>query len=70
VLHALRRGFREVRLGQTSSFAKCSIGARPRRLEAFIHLRSRPRHRVLERFGPRLFPEVAVPSLRVFRGGN
>jgi hypothetical protein len=67
VLYAVKRGFAEVRLGQTSSYAKCSVGAQPRRLETFIRMRSPLRQRALRRFGPLLFPEVDAPRLHVFK---
>ena len=67
VLYGIRSGFTEVRLGQTSSYAKCSVGARPRRLEAFIRMRSSLKHRALARFGTALFPEVTTPAMHVFR---
>lgn len=69
VLYAIRRGFRELRLGQTSSYAKCSIGARPRRLETFIRVRGALGQRALERFGGLLFPESPSPSAHVFKQG-
>ncbi|MEJ2186742.1 MAG: hypothetical protein P8Z36_12490 [Gemmatimonadota bacterium] len=68
-LYALRRGYREVRLGQTSSYAKCSVGARPWRLETLVRMRAGWQQRVLQGLGPRFFPEVEVPQLRVFRNG-
>lgn len=67
VLYAVHRGFWEVRLGQTSSPAKSSIGAEPRRLETFIRVRGRLRHQALERFGGLLFPEVETPMRHVFK---
>jgi hypothetical protein len=67
VLYAVRAGFEEVRLGQTSAYAKCSIGAQPRRLETFIRMRSPLKHRVLKRCGALLFPEADTPPVRVFR---
>lgn len=67
VLYGVERGFEEVRLGQTSSYAKCSVGAQPRRLEAFIRMRSPLRQRALRRFGSLLFPEVDSPRLHVFK---
>lgn len=67
VLAGIRGGYEEVKLGQTSSYAKCSVGARPRRLETFIRLRGALKQRALERFGSLLFPEVATPRLRVFK---
>lgn len=67
VLYGVRGGFNEVRLGQTSSYAKCSVGAQPWRLETFIRMRNARRHRALERFGPLLFPEVDTPRLSVFK---
>jgi len=66
VLVAIREGLRFVRLGQTSGYSKVSVGAHPRRLETFIRLRSPVKHRILERFGHHLFPEVDSPRLRVF----
>lgn len=67
VLYAVHRGFKEVRLGQTSSYAKCSIGAAPRRLETFIRVRAPLKHRALRWFGGLLFPEVDTPRLHVFK---
>lgn len=69
VLYAIRRGFHTVCLGQTSAYAKCSVGARPRRLEAFIRMTSPLKHRLFTRFGPWLFPEVGTPALHVFKEG-
>ena len=66
VLYAVRHGFRELRLGQTSSFAKCSVGARPWRLETFIRMRKPWQQSILTAFGSSLFPEVPEPRLRVF----
>lgn len=66
-LWGIRHGCREVRLGQTSSYAKCSIGARPWRLETLVRMRVGWQQRLLDRLGPRLFPEVEVPRLSVFR---
>lgn len=67
VLLGIRRGVAEVRLGQTSTYAKCSVGARPRRLETFLRFRGALAHRVMERLGPRFFPEPEPARLRVFR---
>lgn len=67
VLGAIHGGYGEVRLGQTSSYSKCSAGARPRRLETFIKLRGALKQRALERFGGLLFPEVATPRLHVYK---
>ena len=67
VLHAIQSDFRCVRLGQTSSYSKVSVGAEPRRLETFIRASAPVKHRLLERFGPLFFPEVTSPELRVFR---
>jgi hypothetical protein len=67
VLRAILGGYRGVRLGQTSSYSKCSVGARPRRLETFIRLRGTLRQWVLERFGSMFFPEVEPPRLHVFK---
>lgn len=66
-LHGIRRGFKDLRLGQTSSYAKCSIGAAPRRLETFIRMRGAFKHKALQRFGTLLFPEVEAPRLRVYK---
>lgn len=67
VLCAVRDGFEEVRLGQTSGYAKCSAGAEPWRLEALIRMRTPWKHALLERFGASLFPETESPRLSVFR---
>lgn len=67
VLCGVRDGVEEVRLGQTSGYAKCSAGAEPRRLEALIKMRTPWKHALLERFGPSLFPETRSPPLSVFR---
>ncbi len=67
VLEASSRGFRRVRLGQTSAYAKVSMGAVPKRLETFIRLRRPWKHRLLRRFGGTLFPETPSPELRVFK---
>jgi hypothetical protein len=68
VLYAVARGFEELRLGQTSSWAKCSVGARPRRLETFIRMRGPLKHRALALFGGLLFPEVDTRHFHVFKG--
>lgn len=39
VLYGVRGRFTAVRLGQTSGYAKCSVGAQPQRLETFIRMR-------------------------------
>lgn len=67
VLYGIRAGFRELRLGQTSAYAKCTAGAEPWRLETMVLVRRLWRHRLLGRFGSRLFPEVPSPGLNVFR---
>ncbi len=66
VLYAMQHGFHEVRLGQTSSYAKCSIGSLPWRLETFIRMRKPWQHSILGVLGGSLFPEVPEPRLRVF----
>ena len=66
-LYAIKRGFREVRMGQTSSYSKMSMGAQPRRLESYLRMRGRLRHKALERFGSVLFPEEPTPDLSVFK---
>jgi len=66
-LYAIRGGFTQVRLGQTSGYAKVAMGARPRRLEAYIRVRGRLRQEGLKRFGPSLFPEERSPELSVFK---
>ena len=70
VLRGIEGGFREVRLGQTSSYSKCSVGAQPRRLETFIRMRGTLKHRALKRLGGLLFSEVETPRLRVFKDGG
>lgn len=67
VLHALDAGYRELRLGQTSDYAKCSVGATPVRLETLVRVRSEWKHRLVARVSARLFPERASPRLSVFR---
>jgi len=67
VLYAIRRGFRSLRLGQTSSYAKCSVGASGRPLEAFLAMRGPVKHAVLKALGPRLFPLVEAADLRVYK---
>lgn len=67
VLSAIQEGFNTVHLGQTSDYAKASVGARPRRLETFVRLRRPWKHRLLKTFGGLLFPETKTPTLRVFR---
>ena len=66
-LYAIRGGFKHVRMGQTSGYAKISMGAKAHRLEAYIRVRGRLRHKLLERFGLRLFPEEESPALSVFK---
>ena len=66
-LYAIKGGFRQVRMGQTSSYSKMSMGAQPKRLEAYIKVRGRVRHKLLERFGSVLFPEEPTPDLTVFK---
>jgi hypothetical protein len=66
-LYAIRGGFTQVRMGQTSGYAKVSVGARPRRLEAYIRVRGKLRHKAVERFGSDLFPEEESPDLSVFK---
>ena len=66
-LYAIKGGFREVRMGQTSSYSKMSMGAQPKRLDAYIKMRGRLRHKLLERFGSLLFPEEPTPDLTVFK---
>jgi hypothetical protein len=66
-LYGVKGGFREVRMGQTSSYAKCSMGARPRRLETYVRMRGRLRHKALERWGSVLFPEEETAELSVFK---
>jgi len=67
ILYGIQHGFSEVRLGQTSSHAKCSIGAEPVRLETLIRMKSPWKHRLLKRFGTLLFPETDTPRFSVFR---
>jgi hypothetical protein len=67
VLYGIDNRFSEVRLGQTSSHAKCSIGAEPWRLETLIRMKAPWKHRLLERFGTLLFPETDTPRFSVFR---
>jgi hypothetical protein len=67
VLHGIGSGYRTVRLGQTSDYAKCSVGARPVRLETFIRMRAPWKHRLVRHLGSNLFPEPTSPRLRVFR---
>ena len=67
VLYGIENGFSEVRLGQTSSHAKCSVGAQPWRLETLIRMRAPWKHALLERFGSMLFPETETPRFSVFR---
>ncbi|MBR9988506.1 MAG: GNAT family N-acetyltransferase [Gemmatimonadetes bacterium] len=67
VLYAIHNGFREVRLGQTSNYAKGSLGAEPVPLETFVRLRTAWQHELLKRFGHMLFPDTAVPRFHVFR---
>lgn len=67
VVYGIRNGFGEVRLGQTSSHAKCSIGAKPWRLETLIRMRAPWKHRLLRQFGTLLFPEIEAPRFSVFR---
>jgi hypothetical protein len=66
-LYAIRGGFSSVRMGQTSGYAKVSMGARAQRLEAYIRVRGRLRHKLVERFGASLFPEEESPTLSVFK---
>jgi len=66
-LYAIKGGFREVRMGQTSAYSKISMGARPRRLESYLRMRGRLRHKALERWGSILFPEEESPELSVFK---
>lgn len=66
-LYAVKGGFREVRMGQTSSYAKCAMGARPRRLETYLRVRGRLRHEALRRWGSVLFPEEETPELSVYK---
>jgi len=70
VLHAIDRGFRRLHLGQTSEYAKRSVGARPHRLETFIRLRTPWKNRLFHRVGGAFFPEVRSPELHVFRTGT
>jgi hypothetical protein len=67
VLYAIAHGYGELRLGQTSAYAKCGSGARPWRLETLVRVRSGWKHRILKRGGSRLFPEVESPPLSVYR---
>jgi hypothetical protein len=67
VLYAIQCGCRAVRLGQTSDYAKRSLGASPRRLEAFLRMRSPIKDRALRLLGPALFPESRARALHVFR---
>jgi hypothetical protein len=69
VLLAVRRRFSEVRLGQTSSYSKGSVGAGAWRLETLVRARQPLRHRILEVLGARFFPEVRTPTFHVFREG-
>jgi hypothetical protein len=66
VLYSVRRGFCSVRLGQTSSYAKSSVGAEPRHLETFLAMRTPLKHQALKWVGPQLFPATRSPDLRVF----
>lgn len=66
-LYAIKGGFREVRMGQTSSYSKMSMGAQPKRLDAYIKVRGKLRHKAFERFSSVLFPEEPTPDLSVFK---
>jgi len=66
-LYAVKGGFRDLRMGQTSSYAKCAMGARPRRLETYMRVRGRLRHAALVRYGSVLFPEDQSPALSVYK---
>ena len=66
-LYAIKGGFREVRMGQTSSYSKCSMGAQPRRLESYLRVRGGLRHKALARWSSVLFPEEETPDLSVFK---
>jgi hypothetical protein len=67
VLYAIRMGFGVVRLGQTSSYAKGSLGAEPLPLETFVRLRTPWQHALLKRYGHLLFPDTTAPRFHVFR---
>ena len=67
ILYAVRSGFREVRLGQTSGYAKGSLGAESLPLHSFIRLRKPWQHALLNRFGSLLFPDTIAPRFHVFR---
>ena len=66
-LYAIKGGFREVRMGQTSSYSKMSMGAQPKPLDAYIRMRGPLRHKLLDRFSSLLFPEEPTPDLTVFK---
>lgn len=66
-LYAIRGGFRTVRMGQTSSYSKISMGSHARRLETYLRVRGGLKHKALVRFGSALFPEAEVPELGVFK---
>jgi hypothetical protein len=66
-LYAIKGGFREVRMGQTSSYSKMSMGAQPKRLEVYLKVRGKLRHKVIARFRSVLFPEEPTPDLSVFK---
>jgi hypothetical protein len=66
-LYAIQGGFRTVRLGQTSSYAKCQAGAVPLRRETYLKMTGRLRHKALRRFGDSLFPEAELPDVHVYK---
>jgi hypothetical protein len=69
VLFGASKGYKEIRLGQTSYYAKMSCGSRPLRLEAFLLFRKSWKNKLFAIFGKLLFPETRLPVMHSYKSG-